>query len=103
MPERSKIEETTTHISKNEATKQKRTENITSEYKTNAKRHKVDPSTDFVQLSKQHIQPVVELNNEINKLLSKERHINLTRIVVAGDQSHGKTLLLEALSDIDLP
>ena len=44
-----------------------------------------------------------ELNDKINSLTSLEREINSTRIVVVGDQSHGKSSLLEALSGIDLP
>ena len=54
-------------------------------------------------LSKAEIRPLVELNDKINSLTSLEREINSTRIVVVGDQSHGKSSLLEALSGIDLP
>uniref|UniRef100_A0A7S4JM12 Dynamin GTPase n=1 Tax=Odontella aurita TaxID=265563 RepID=A0A7S4JM12_9STRA len=60
-------------------------------------------NTDFEALTKKHIRPLIELNDEINKLTAKENAINSTRIVVAGDQSHGKTSLLEALSGVDLP
>ena len=54
-------------------------------------------------LSKEHIRPLVELNDRINALTKEERTINSTRIVVVGDQSHGKSSLLEALSGVDLP
>jgi interferon-induced GTP-binding protein Mx1 len=65
---------------------------------------KPDPtSTEFESLTKELLRPLVELNDHINNLTSKENKINSTRIVVAGDQSHGKTSLLEALSGIDLP
>eukprot|EP00978_Attheya_sp_CCMP212_P004325 scaffold9455_cov54-Attheya_sp.AAC.1 len=60
-------------------------------------------TTDFENLTKRHIRPLIELNDRINALTSKETTINSTRIVVAGDQSHGKTSLLEALSGVDLP
>jgi interferon-induced GTP-binding protein Mx1 len=45
----------------------------------------------------------MDLNDRINVLTMKETKINATRIVVAGDQSHGKTSLLEALCGINLP
>ena len=65
---------------------------------------KQDPTlTEFESLTKELIRPLVELNDHINNLTSKENKINSTRIVVTGDQSHGKTSLLEALSGIDLP
>ena len=54
-------------------------------------------------LTKEHVRPLIELNDLINKLTEQEREINSTRIVVDGDQSHGKSSLLEALSGIDLP
>ena len=59
--------------------------------------------TALKRLTKEHIRPLVELNDRINGLLSRESKINPTCIVVAGDQSHGKTSLLEALSGVDLP
>lgn len=49
-------------------------------------------------LTKEHVRPLIELNDLINKLTEQEREINSTRIVVDGDQSHGKSSLLEALS-----
>ncbi|EOD23780.1 hypothetical protein EMIHUDRAFT_239093 [Emiliania huxleyi CCMP1516] len=54
-------------------------------------------------LSKERIRPLVELNDRINALTKEEGSINSTRIVVVGDQSHGKSSLLEALSGVDLP
>jgi len=45
----------------------------------------------------------MDLNDRVNALTYQETHVNATRIVVAGDQSHGKTSLLEALSGVDLP
>ena len=59
--------------------------------------------TDLGTLSRCHIRPLIELNDQVNVLTAGERTINSTRIVVAGDQSHGKTSLLEALGGIDLP
>lgn len=61
------------------------------------------PTTDFEHLRKEHVRPLIELNDRINALTATETRINSTRIVVAGDQSHGKTSLLEALSGVDLP
>lgn len=55
------------------------------------------------QLSKEKIRPLVELNDRVNVLIKEERSINSTRIVVVGDQSHGKSSLLEALSGVELP
>ena len=57
----------------------------------------------LASLTKDHVRPLVELNDQINKLTSHEREINSTRIVVLGDQSHGKSSVLEALSGVDLP
>lgn len=54
-------------------------------------------------LTKDHVRPLIELNDQVNKLTTHEHEINSTRIVVLGDQSHGKSSLLEALSGIDLP
>ena len=45
---------------------------------------------------------LVELSDKIIRS-PREREINSARIVVVGDQSHGKSSLLEALSGIDLP
>jgi hypothetical protein len=59
--------------------------------------------TSLAELSKQHIRPLLDLNDRINELTADERSINSTRIVVVGDQSHGKTSVLEALSGVDLP
>lgn len=61
------------------------------------------PVTDFEDLHKEHVRPLIELNDRVNFLTATETKINATRIVVAGDQSHGKTSLLEALSGVDLP
>lgn len=54
-------------------------------------------------LTKTCVRPLIELNDQINKLTTHEKEINSTRIVVLGDQSHGKSSLLEALSGVDLP
>mmetsp|Transcript_24102 Transcript_24102/g.36456 ORF Transcript_24102/g.36456 Transcript_24102/m.36456 type:complete len:197 (+) Transcript_24102:179-769(+) len=61
------------------------------------------PTTDFEDLRKEYVRPLIELNDRVNFLTATETKINSTRIVVAGDQSHGKTSLLEALSGVDLP
>ena len=61
------------------------------------------PATDFEALRETHVRPLMDLNDRINALTMKETKINSTRIVVAGDQSHGKTSLLEALCGINLP
>jgi hypothetical protein len=60
-------------------------------------------TTDFETLREAHVGPLMDLNDRINVLTMKETKINATRIVVAGDQSHGKTSLLEALCGINLP
>ena len=57
----------------------------------------------LASLTKARVRPLVELNDRINHLTSSEKGVNSTRIVVVGDQSHGKSSLLEALSGIDLP
>jgi GTPase SAR1 family protein len=61
------------------------------------------PATEFEALQETHIRPLMDLNDRINALTAKETKINSTRIVVAGDQSHGKTSLLEALCGVNLP
>ena len=53
--------------------------------------------------SKGRLRQLLDLNDHVNELTARERDINATQIVVAGDQSHGKTSVLEALSGIDLP
>lgn len=55
------------------------------------------------QLSREHIRPLLVLNDELRDLASLEHDINLTCIVAVGDQSHGKTSVIEALSGINLP
>lgn len=45
----------------------------------------------------------MDLNDRVNALTFQETQVNVTRIVVAGDQSHGKTSQLEALCGVDLP
>ena len=45
----------------------------------------------------------MDLNDRVNALTYQETNINATRIVVAGNQSHGKTSLLEELCGVDLP
>ena len=57
----------------------------------------------LAERSKARLRPMLELNDRVNELTAHERGINATRIVVAGDQSHGKTSVLEALSGVDLP
>ena len=49
------------------------------------------------------VRPLLELNDKIYALTREEADINATSIVVVGDQSHGKSSCLEALSGIDLP
>ena len=48
------------------------------------------PTTDFDYYREQHIRPLMDLNDCVNALTYQETSINSTRIVVAGDQSHGK-------------
>lgn len=55
------------------------------------------------KLSREHIRPLLVLNDELRDLASLEHDINLTCIVAVGDQSHGKTSVIEALSGINLP
>eukprot|EP00921_Rhytidocystis_pertsovi_P008714 GHVQ01014191.1.p1 GENE.GHVQ01014191.1~~GHVQ01014191.1.p1 ORF type:complete len:820 (-),score=56.99 GHVQ01014191.1:240-2699(-) len=55
------------------------------------------------KLSAQYIQPLLKLNDELRKLTKLEDDINATTIVALGDQSHGKSSVIEALSGIDLP
>ena len=55
------------------------------------------------KLSREHVRPLLELNDELRELASLESDINVTSIVCVGDQSHGKTSVIEALSGIELP
>ena len=62
---------------------------------------------------KEHVRPLLELNGsylerEVVPILTQaggesQQGVSTARIVVVGDQSHGKTSLLEALSTVDLP
>ena len=38
-------------------------------------------------LTKAHVRPLIDLNDQVNQLTSRESEINSTRIVVQGDQS----------------
>jgi GTPase SAR1 family protein len=60
-------------------------------------------TTHFYDYREKHIRPLMDLNDRVNALTFQETQVNATRIVVAGDQSHGKTSLLEALCGVDLP
>ena len=59
--------------------------------------------TPFEVVCQTKMRPLLELNDQINILASMENDINATRIVVVGDQSHGKSSVLEAISGVDLP
>ena len=54
-------------------------------------------------LTKEQVRPLIEVNDQVNRLTSLEPEINGTRIVAVGDQSHGKSSVQEALSGVDLP
>lgn len=55
------------------------------------------------ELAKERIRPLLQLNDQLRKLAVAEHDINVTSIVAVGDQSHGKTSVIEALSGVDLP
>eukprot|EP00928_Gymnodinium_smaydae_P001874 TRINITY_DN10670_c1_g1_i1.p1 TRINITY_DN10670_c1_g1~~TRINITY_DN10670_c1_g1_i1.p1 ORF type:complete len:411 (-),score=72.98 TRINITY_DN10670_c1_g1_i1:56-1288(-) len=57
----------------------------------------------FGLVAKDQLRPLVKLNDALRELASLEQDINVTSIVVVGDQSHGKSSVIEALSGIDLP
>ena len=57
----------------------------------------------LVAATKEHVRRLIDINDQINRLTSLEHDINTTKIVVIGDQSHGKSSVLEALSGVDLP
>ena len=48
-------------------------------------------------------QPILDKYDQTRRLIKDEKGINLMAVVVIGDQSHGKSSLLEAISGIDLP
>jgi len=50
-----------------------------------------------------HVTPVLMLNDMVRRLTEDECDINATTIVVVGDQSHGKSSVIEALSGVQLP
>jgi len=54
-------------------------------------------------LAKEQLRPLLKLNDQLRELASLEQDINVTSIVAVGDQSHGKSSVIEALSGIDLP
>lgn len=51
----------------------------------------------------QSVRPKLDLLDKIRNLLNKETDIDLPAVVVIGDQSSGKSSVLEALSHINLP
>lgn len=51
----------------------------------------------------EHVQPVLALNDKLRKLVVLEKDINVPIIVAVGDQSHGKSSVIEALSGVLLP
>eukprot|EP01135_Chromosphaera_perkinsii_P004520 Nk52_evm14s287 gene=Nk52_evmTU14s287 len=55
------------------------------------------------ELSKQRIRPLLELNDRLRSLAANEEDINMSSIIVVGDQSHGKSSVVESLSGIKLP
>lgn len=57
----------------------------------------------LTELTNQHIRPLLQLNDELFRLTQHEESINVTTIVAVGDQSSGKTSVIEALSGINLP
>ncbi|EDQ85096.1 uncharacterized protein MONBRDRAFT_34403 [Monosiga brevicollis MX1] len=54
-------------------------------------------------LANEHILPLLQLNDELFRLTQHEDKINVTSIVAVGDQSSGKTSIIEALSGVNLP
>jgi hypothetical protein len=62
------------------------------------------PTTYYDYYREQHIRPLMDLKDCVHALTYQETSINSTRIVMAGDQFHGKmTSSLEALCGVDLP
>eukprot|EP01090_Pellita_catalonica_P005385 TRINITY_DN1536_c0_g3_i1.p1 TRINITY_DN1536_c0_g3~~TRINITY_DN1536_c0_g3_i1.p1 ORF type:complete len:595 (-),score=108.06 TRINITY_DN1536_c0_g3_i1:1528-3312(-) len=53
--------------------------------------------------TKEKIRPLLVLNDELRKLTVMEKDLNVTSIVAVGDQSSGKTSVIESLSGVPLP
>ena len=61
------------------------------------------PHTPFELMRQTKIRPLLELFNRIKTLSSTKCNIDESTIVVVGEQSHGKSSVLEAISGVDLP
>ena len=62
-----------------------------------------DIGTELRELSGIHMRPLLDLNDKLRKLAQAENDIHVTSIVCVGDQSHGKSSVIEALSGVNLP
>mmetsp|Transcript_19428 Transcript_19428/g.34636 ORF Transcript_19428/g.34636 Transcript_19428/m.34636 type:complete len:173 (-) Transcript_19428:2149-2667(-) len=55
------------------------------------------------KMYEQRVKPLLTINDKLRKLTKLEDDINASTIVVVGDQSHGKSSVIEALSGVQLP
>jgi len=58
--------------------------------------------TDFIKEFKSNVRPILDLYDELREILRFE-NIEFPKILVVGDQSAGKTSVLEAISKLNLP
>lgn len=56
-----------------------------------------------IEDEKQRLLELLNFNDIIYKNVNEENDINATAIVAIGDQSHGKSSVLESLSKVELP
>jgi len=82
----------------------KNSENTTNKSNKNQKSENCDEftNTDFIQEFKTKVRPILDLYDELREILRLES-FEFPKILVVGDQSAGKTSVLEAISKLNLP
>ena len=58
---------------------------------------------DYLERKKDRLRPLLSLNDKLRRVLRNEGDINVSTIIVVGDQSHGKTSVIEGLTGLSLP
>ena len=59
--------------------------------------------TDFLQMRSKQGNSLLKLNDRLREILKGKTDIHVSTIILVGDQSHGKTSVIEGLTDLNLP